>query len=40
VVEFLRLCTNFWETDDHRAEQWIYAIEHGQKPDFGPNLAY
>jgi hypothetical protein len=40
VVEFLRLCTNFWHTDDHRAEQWIYAIEHGQNPDFGPNLAY
>lgn len=40
VIEFLRLCTSFWETSDHRAEQWIYAIEQGQKPDFGPNLAY
>lgn len=40
VVEFLNLCTNFWETKDHRAEQWIYAIEHGEHPDFGPNLAY
>jgi hypothetical protein len=40
VVEFLRLCTSFWETNDHRAEQWIYAVEHGQNPDFGANLTY
>jgi len=40
VVEVLNLCTNFWKTNDHRAEQWIYAIAHGQNPDFGPNLAY
>jgi hypothetical protein len=40
VIEYLRLCTNFWETDDHQAEQWIYAIEHGDVPDFGANLNY
>lgn len=39
VVEFLKLCTNFWKTNDHRTEQWIYAIEHGQKPDFRFNLS-
>jgi hypothetical protein len=38
LVEFLSLCTDFWKTSDHRAEQWIYAIEHGQNPDFGYNL--
>jgi len=35
VVEYLRQCSQFWQTDDHQAEQWIYAIEHGQTPDFG-----
>lgn len=38
VVEFLRLCANFWKTDDHRPEQWIYAIEHGEMPDFGRSV--
>jgi len=38
VVEFLRLCTAFWKTDDHRPEQWAYAIEHGKTPDFRFNL--
>jgi hypothetical protein len=40
VVAFLRLCSNFWQSNDHRAEQWAYAIEHGETPDFGPNLDY
>jgi hypothetical protein len=38
VIEFLRRCANFWETNDHKAEQWIYAIEQGQKPDFSHHL--
>jgi hypothetical protein len=40
VVEYLKLCANFWQTPDHQAEQWIYALEHGGTPDFGPNLYY
>jgi hypothetical protein len=40
VVEFLKRCTRFWKSHDQRAEQWIWAIEHGEMPDFGANLAY
>jgi hypothetical protein len=40
VVAFLHLCANFWVSDDHRARQWADAIEHGETPDFGPNLDY
>ncbi len=40
VIQYLKLCANFWQTIDHRAEKWIYAIEHGTVPDFGANLAY
>lgn len=40
VVQFLHLCTNFWKSRDHRAEQWAYAIQQGQVPDFGANLYY
>jgi hypothetical protein len=38
VVEFLKLCTRFWNAQDHLPEQWIDAIERGEMPDFGPNL--
>lgn len=34
VVEFLHLCTSFWQTDDHRTEKWIYEIRNGKTPDF------
>jgi len=40
VIEYLKLCTRFWQTPDHRAEQWIDAIERGLTPDFGANLQY
>ncbi len=40
VVRYLTLCANFWQTAEHTAEQWIYQIEHGEHPDFGPNLEY
>jgi hypothetical protein len=40
VIQYLKLCANFWHTSDHRAEKWIYAIEQGTIPNFGANLAY
>jgi hypothetical protein len=40
VIEYLKLCTRFWQTADHQAEQWIDAIERGLTPDFGANLHY
>ena len=40
VIECLKLCGTFWQTPDHRAEQWIDAIERRLVPDFGANLRY
>jgi hypothetical protein len=40
VIQYLKLCANFWHTSDHRAEKWIYAIEQGTIPNFGANLRY
>jgi tetratricopeptide (TPR) repeat protein len=40
VIEYLKLCSNFWQTPNHQAEQWIHAIEQGAMPDFGKNLTY
>jgi hypothetical protein len=40
VVEFLKRCSSFWQSDDQKVDQWIYTIEHGGIPDFGPNLHY
>jgi hypothetical protein len=40
VVQFLQLCSSFWKTNDHRAEQWIYQILNGIMPDISSNLSY
>jgi hypothetical protein len=40
VIQYLKLCSLFWHTDDHRPEQWIQEIQAGQMPDFGANLVY
>ena len=40
VVEFLKVCCNFWQTSDHRADKWIYILDEGGFPDFGPNVNY
>src|SRR5262249_10553905 len=40
VLEYLRLCSLFWQTRDQRIDQWIYTVEQGGVPDFGRNLIY
>jgi hypothetical protein len=40
VIQYLRLCGNFWYTNNHQTEQWIQEIEQGGVPDFGANLDY
>jgi hypothetical protein len=40
VLEYLRLCSAFWQTADQRIDQWIYTVEQGGTPDFGGNLVY
>ncbi|MGL4554821.1 MAG: hypothetical protein ACRC33_26950 [Gemmataceae bacterium] len=40
VLEYLRLCSVFWQTDDQRVDVWIRAVERGGTPDWGANLVY
>src|SRR5437588_3720882 len=40
VLEFLQLCTAFWNPRSSRAIAWIDQIRSGATPDFGPNLRY
>lgn len=38
VLEYLRLCRNFWTYSGAPLERWIGEIEAGQRPNFGGNL--
>jgi hypothetical protein len=40
VIDYLKLCSNFWATNNHQPEQWVHTIENGGIPDFGANLEY
>jgi hypothetical protein len=40
VLEYLRLCSLFWKTDDQRIDQWIYTVQKGGITDFGRNLCH
>jgi hypothetical protein len=42
VLEYLRLCASFWESDQKygQLKRWARMIEAGKLPDFGANLVY
>lgn len=40
VIDYLRLCKNFWSGPHTPIDGWIQVIERGRKPDFGPNMDY
>ncbi|MDF7807881.1 hypothetical protein P4E94_10570 [Pontiellaceae bacterium B12219] len=40
VVEYFDLCSNFWEMDRDRLEEWTVLAKAGKIPDFGANLNY
>lgn len=40
VIEYLRLCKNFWTGPNPPVDAWIAEIEAGRKPNFGANLDY
>lgn len=40
VIDYLRLCKNFWSGPHTPIDGWISLIESGRKPDFGANLDY
>jgi hypothetical protein len=40
VLEFLRLCDNFWDQEFSQSAAWTTEIREGSVPNFGANLAY
>jgi thioredoxin-like negative regulator of GroEL len=40
VLKFFDLCSNFWEMDRGRLEEWAKIVEQGGIPDFGANMNY
>jgi hypothetical protein len=40
VLEFLRLCDNFWDQESSQSAAWTTEIREGSVPNFGANLAY
>jgi hypothetical protein len=40
VLKYLQLCSEAWDTSDHRADQWIHEVRQGKIPAFGGNLNY
>lgn len=40
VIEYFKLCKNFWEMHRGRLDDWIALAQAGRIPDFGANLKY
>lgn len=40
ILEYLKLCTNFWKDGSKYIESWVLIIKEGKTPDFGANLYY
>jgi len=40
VLEYLELCSNFWEMGLDRLDEWSVLVQGGRIPDFGTNLHY
>lgn len=40
VLEYLRLCREFWTMDNGRLDHWSVVVSNGGVPDFGGNLVY
>lgn len=40
VIEYFKLCKNFWEMHRDRLDDWIALVQAGRMPHFGANLRY
>jgi hypothetical protein len=40
VLQYLRLCAQFWPSGEDELRLWTAAVEEGRIPDFGANLDY
>lgn len=40
VLEYFRLCGEFWEMGEARLAEWTATVKAGKVPDFGANLVY
>jgi len=40
VLDYLKLCSEFWSSDHGKIAEWTTDIKAGRIPNFGPNLRY
>lgn len=40
VLEYFKLCKNFWALDNGKIDEWTQTVKKGDLPDFGCNLIY
>ncbi|SRR6266540_3487526 len=40
VIQYLELCSTFWEMEGGKLVEWAALARAGSLPDFGPNLVY
>ena len=40
VLEYFRLCSQFWERGKDSLDKWSVLVRGGRIPDFGANLYY
>ncbi len=40
VIQYFRLCGNFWKSGKWRLTLWTFIVKLGKQPDFGANLDY
>ena len=40
VLQYLSLCSDFWELGRRDLKDWIAQIKNGTTPDFGSNLMF
>ena len=40
VLEYFKLCSEFWEMSDDKLEVWAILAQNGKIPEFGANLVY
>lgn len=40
VLEYFRLCREFWDSERRPLDRWVVIVEQGGRPEFGANLYF
>ena len=40
MLEYFRLCREFWDSERRPLDKWIVIVEQGGRPEFGANLYF